>query len=63
LQNDEISQKIIIERRIKGEELINVTLHILDVDIQDSGNFTCEATNNITTENRSFIVSVSCKAL
>lgn len=61
LQNDEINQKIIIERRIKGEEHINVTLHILHVDIQGSENFTCEATNNITTESRSFIVS--CKAL
>ena len=48
---------------IKGEELINVTLHIRDVDIEDSGNYTCEAMNNITTENRSIIVSVTCKTL
>ena len=63
LHNDTIDQKIIIERTIKGEELVNVTLHILDVDIGDSGNYTCEAMNNITTENRSIIVSVTCKTL
>ena len=63
LHNDTINQKIIVERTILGEELIDVTLHILDVDIGDSGNYTCEAMNNITTENHSIIVSVTCKAL
>lgn len=63
LHNDTINQKFTVERTIKGEELVNVTLHILDVDIGDSGNYTCKAMNNITTENRSIIVSVTCKTL
>ena len=61
LNNDEINQTIVVKKSIQWEELVILTLRILEVDLHDSGNYTCEATNNITTVGRSITISVSCK--
>ena len=58
LKDGDMNQTIYLKNKTVGDNLI-LTLAIFDVDLRHAGEYTCEATNNYGTNNRSMSVTAS----
>ena len=60
LKDGDMNQTIYLKNTTDGDTSI-LTLVIVDLDLRHAGEYTCEASNNYGTNNRSTSVTVSCK--